>query len=73
MASEIDDLKFEIAQLRLALRHARQVARQLHGTTTREFAALIGVSAHQLSQWTCDKLDADPDFIRNGYAKGTET
>jgi transcriptional regulator with XRE-family HTH domain len=53
----------EIERLRATLKAARTWAREQKQTTTREFAAVCGVTPTQLSQWTCDTSTlGEPDF-----------
>jgi septal ring factor EnvC (AmiA/AmiB activator) len=60
---EWDALKAEIERLRATLKAARTWAREQKQTTTREFAAVCGVTPTQLSQWTCDTSTlGEPDF-----------
>lgn len=57
----IRELKVEKAKLREALKQARLLA-QRNGYTMREFAAIIGITATQLSAWTDEIPDQEPDF-----------
>lgn len=54
-------LESEIRSLREALKRARLLA-QRNGYTMREFAAIIGITATQLSAWTDEVPDREPDF-----------
>ena len=51
----------EIMQLRRALAKARTIGRR-NGWTTREFAKAIGVTPTQLSAWTDEVPEREPDF-----------
>lgn len=57
----VQDLKVENAKLREALKQARRFASDNH-YTMREFAEYIGITAAQLSAWTDETPDREPDF-----------
>jgi DNA-binding transcriptional regulator YiaG len=56
-----DTKEAEIQALRRALRKAREFAHN-NGWTMRIFARVIGVSATQLSAWTDEIPNREPDF-----------
>lgn len=58
---QIVELELENKNLREALKQARQLAK-VAGITSREFAAIIGITAAQLSAWTDSVPDREPDF-----------
>lgn len=58
---EVDQLETENAKLRKALQQARLLA-QRNGYTMREFAGQIGITPTQLSAWTDEIPDREPDF-----------
>ena len=58
---EIVQLEIENKNLREALKQARQLAK-VAGITSREFASSIGITAAQLSAWTDEIPDRQPDF-----------
>jgi hypothetical protein len=62
VANESIDHSGEAFLLREALKSARTAARS-NGVTTRRFAAWCGVSPTQLSEWTADLPDCEPDLI----------
>lgn len=57
----IQELRTENAKLREALKKARLIAR-VNGYSMREFAAKIGITPTQLSAWTDEIPDREPDF-----------
>lgn len=57
----VQELQAENAKLREALKQARLLA-QRNGHTMREFAAIIGITATQLSAWTDEIPNREPDF-----------
>lgn len=57
----IQELRTENAKLREALKQARSFAADNH-YTMREFAEYIGITPTQLSQWTDEIPDREPDF-----------
>ena len=57
----IQDLQTENKNLREALKQARHFA-NVAGVTSQEFAAIIGITATQLSAWTDEIPDRQPDF-----------
>lgn len=57
----IQELRAENANLREALKQARLLA-QRNGYTMREFAQCIGITPTQLSAWTDEIPDREPDF-----------
>ena len=57
----IRELKAENAALRESLKQARKFASDNH-YTMREFAAIIGITAAQLSAWTDEIPNREPDF-----------
>lgn len=60
-AKRIEELEIENQRLRQALAKARGISRN-NGWTTREFAKAIGVTPTQLSSWTDEIPDREPDF-----------
>lgn len=58
---EIAQLEIENKSLREALRQARKFASDNH-YTMREFAEYIGITATQLSAWTDEIPNREPDF-----------
>lgn len=58
---EIVRLEIENKNLREALKQARLFAKR-NGYTMREFAAIIGITATQLSVWTDSVPNREPDF-----------
>ena len=58
---EIAQLEIENKNLRAALRQARQLFSN-QGYTMRYFAKCIGITAAQLSAWTDEIPDRQPDF-----------
>lgn len=57
-------LEKENAALKAALKEARALAlRPSCGFTMRQFAAEIGITPTQLSEWTSDKPTTAPDFV----------
>lgn len=58
---EITQLEIENKNLRAALRQARWIA-LASGVTMREFAKNLGITAAQLSAWTDEVPDREPDF-----------
>lgn len=58
---EIAQLEIENKNLREALKQARLLA-QRNGYTMREFSGRIGIAAAQLSAWTDEIPDRQPDF-----------
>lgn len=58
---EVDQLETENAKLREALKLARLLALR-HGYTMREFAERIGITPKQLSAWTDEIPNREPDF-----------
>lgn len=58
---EVDQLETENAKLREALKQARLLA-QRNGYTMREFAQCIGITPTQLSTWTDEIPNRQPDF-----------
>lgn len=56
-----DAMAAEIQALRRALTKARLIAR-LNGYSMREFAQKIGITPTQLSAWTDEIPDREPDF-----------
>lgn len=58
---EIAQLEIENKNLRAALRQARLLA-QRNGYTMREFSGRIGITPSQLSAWTDEIPDRQPDF-----------
>lgn len=58
---EVRQLEAENARLREALKQARRFAADNH-YTMREFAAKIGITPTQLSAWTDEIPDREPDF-----------
>lgn len=57
----IQESRAENAKLREALKQARLLG-QRNGYTMREFAGQIGITATQLSKWTDEIPDLEPDF-----------
>ena len=57
----LEGLYIENAKLREALKQARRIA-QDQDHTMREFAAKIGITPTQLSAWTDEIPDQEPDF-----------
>ena len=60
-ADKMEELYVERARLCEALKQARLLA-QRNGYTMREFAGRIGITAAQLSAWTDEIPDREPDF-----------
>lgn len=58
---QIVQLDIENKNLREALKQARQLAK-VAGITSRDFASSIGITAAQLSAWTDETPDRQPDF-----------
>lgn len=58
---QIVQLEIENKSLREALKQARQFA-LIQGYTSRKFAEYIGITAAQLSAWTDEIPDRQPDF-----------
>lgn len=58
---EVFRLEAENAKLREALKQARHFANG-HHYTMREFAAIIGITPTQLSAWTDEIPNREPDF-----------
>ena len=57
----LEQLYIERARLCEALKQARLLA-QRNGYTMREFAGQIGITPTQLSTWTDEIPDREPDF-----------
>ena len=57
----IQELRTENAKLREAVKQARRFAADNH-YTMREFAEYIGITPTQLSAWTDEIPDRQPDF-----------
>lgn len=57
----IQELRTENAKLREALKQARRFAADNH-YTMREFAEYVGITPTQLSAWTDEIPDREPDF-----------
>lgn len=57
----IEELEIENARLREALKRARELARK-DCLSMREFAREIGITPTQLSAWTDDIPNREPDF-----------
>ena len=57
----IQELQAENAKLREALKQARRFASDNH-YTMRKFAEYIGITPTQLSAWTDEIQDREPDF-----------
>ena len=58
---EVRQLEAEKAKLREALKQARKLAK-LEGYTSRDFARFIEITPSQLSAWTDETPDREPDF-----------
>ena len=58
---QIVKLEIENKNLREALKKARLIAR-VNGYSMREFALKIGITASQLSAWTDEIPNREPDF-----------
>lgn len=58
---QIVEFEIENKNLREALKQARQLAK-VAGITSREFASSIGITASQLSAWTDEIPNREPDF-----------
>lgn len=58
---KVRHLESENAKLREALKQARRFAADNH-YTMREFAEYVGITPTQLSAWTNEILDREPDF-----------
>ena len=58
---QIVQLEIENRSLREALKQARQIAK-VAGITSRDFASSIGITAAQLSAWTDEIPNRQPDF-----------
>ena len=58
---KLENLYIENAKLREAIKQARRFARD-NDYTMREFAANIGITPAQLSAWTDEIPDREPDF-----------
>lgn len=61
MYQVVKDLREENKNLREALKQARQLFNK-QGYTMRYFAKCIGITASQLSAWTDEIPDREPDF-----------
>lgn len=57
----IEDLRKENKALREALKKSRRFASDNH-YTMREFAEYLGITPTQLSKWTNEIPDREPDF-----------
>ena len=57
----VQELQIESVKLREALKQARLLA-QRNGYTMREFAGQIGITPTQLSAWTDEIPNREPDF-----------
>jgi len=57
----VQELRAENAKIREALKQARLLA-QRNGYTSREFAQCMGITATQLSAWTDEIPNREPDF-----------
>ena len=57
----VQELQIENAKLREALKQARRFASDNH-YTMREFAEYIGITPTQLSTWTDEIPNREPDF-----------
>lgn len=57
----VQELQAENAALRESLKQARRFASDNH-YTMREFAEYIGITASQLSKWTDEIPNREPDF-----------
>lgn len=55
-------LTAQVSMLRAAMREARGFARE-RGNTLRSFAQRCGVTPTQMSEWTAEPIDSNPDFI----------
>lgn len=60
-AIRIQELEIENKRLREALKRARELARK-DCMSMREFAREIGITPTQLSAWTDEIPDREPDF-----------
>lgn len=58
---QVVQLEQENAKLRAVMRQARAIA-LASGVTMREFAKNLGITATQLSAWTDETPDREPDF-----------
>jgi DNA-binding transcriptional regulator YiaG len=56
-------IRLERDRLVEAMKVLRRTLRTSHGMTLRAFAQCAGVSATQMSAWTCEPIDRPPDFI----------
>lgn len=61
--ADVEELRRENRELKLALSNARTNAKLLDKVTTREFATRCGITATQLSQWTDHMPTRRPDLI----------
>jgi len=52
----------ELEQLKAAMKRCREATRNNFSVTTRDFASMCGVSATQISEWTSDPINTEPDF-----------
>ena len=60
-AKRIEELEQDNAKLRAVIRQARAIA-LASGVTMREFAKNHGITPTQLSTWTDETPDREPDF-----------
>jgi hypothetical protein len=62
MADELEKVSLERDAMREAIRSARLGGR-LRGITTREMAAMMGITATQLCRWTGEAEYRPPDLV----------
>lgn len=56
-------IRLERDRLVEAMKVLRRTFRTSHGMTLRAFAECAGVSATQMSEWTCQPIGRPPDLI----------
>lgn len=55
-------IRIERDELVNAVRSLRRSLRLSKGITLREFSSMAGVTATQMSEWTCEPIDRPPDI-----------
>jgi hypothetical protein len=60
---ERDDADARSTAVEAALRTARKNAREQYGMTLRTFAKFCGATASDISKWTADPIEGEPDIV----------
>jgi DNA-binding transcriptional regulator YiaG len=64
--AERDDADARSTAVEAALRTARKNAREQYGMTLRKFAKFCGATASDISKWTADPIEGEPDIVCRG-------